>query len=391
MDELRKIIYRERTDLDSFLEEHQLWEDLYDEYYVEMHAKSQENDAWCGPFALHDFNRAYYYCHLVLLDPHPENDFNRKFIVYKNYSQPIYARSTLIAYIILSLSNHRNERSVKRFLKAAGPLLEAYEGFQSAKSFVRDNKDKYDFSIKITPTSAEELEKKYGEGLRDFWYSLLDSIDTPDDGKQFLQNPPGKYYTVVTIEKIISLYKSKKQKLKIIEQMSEAANSEIWGLNFDITLTNLQAELEKMPDAEEACAPAELPANAKTNTPSNQEGVISITPQKEEKIKNAIKMLLAEKFGDSKIKFKSSNWFVVYKVYETHYQNGIDYVTFSNLMKQWQLTEKDIDNNISKATQTEDVKNLPNRISEWRDYRDKVNAAAKRHIDVALKFLELLR
>ena len=137
--------------------------------------------------------------------------------------------------------------------------------------------------------------------------------------------------------------------------------------------------------------PPPRPANAETNTPSYQEGVISIAPQKEEKIKNAIKMLLAEKFGDRKIKFKSSNWFAVYKVYETHYQNGIDYVTFSNLMKQWQLTEKDIDNNISKATQTEDVKNLPNRISEWRDYRDKVNAAAKRHIDVALKFLELLR
>lgn len=257
MDELRAIIYRERTDLDAFLEEHKLWEDLYDEYYVEMHAKSLQNNAWCGPFALHDFNRAYYYCHLVLLDPHPENNFNRKFIVHENCSKPIHARSTLIAYIILSLSNHRNERSVKRFLKAAGPLLEAYEGFQSAKSFVRDNKDKYDFSIKITPTSAEELEKNYGEGLTEFWYRLLDSIDDPGDQQTIRRNPPGKYYTVLTIEKIISLYKSKKQKLKIIEQMSKAAFSEIWGLNFDITLIKLQAEVEKMPDAEEACAPAE--------------------------------------------------------------------------------------------------------------------------------------
>lgn len=249
MDELREIIYRERKDLESFFRENQLWEDLYDDYYIEVQAELMQKNPWMTSDAQTVFNDAYYYCHLVQVDMHPEYKFRNKFFHSMEFqTDDHYERATAVAYIILSLSNRYKAKSVQRFLKTADCLLRKHHYFKAAKDFVDNNRNKYNYSIELTPISPEELEKKYGQELSKFWYNFIESIYMPSD----------IFYQSISLEQIIQLYKSKEHKLKIIDQMTKGA-SEIWNPNHEFIQDKLRTEIENMADAVTESVPTSTP------------------------------------------------------------------------------------------------------------------------------------
>ena len=106
-----------------------------------------------------------------------------------------------------------------------------------------------------------------------------------------------------------------------------------------------------------------------------------------ERVKEAITQLMTEKFGDTRCKFQKSNWYAVYFVFEKKVHHNITPKTFSDLMINWGLTEKNINDNISHAV----TKKLPSYLHEWKNYRYGASSAEKKQIDVALRFIEILK
>ena len=141
--------------------------------------------------------------------------------------------------------------------------------------------------------------------------------------------------------------------------------------------------------------------NTQSNNMSNE--VVSPTPHpiaesnepeeeldettKMERVKEAITQLKKEKFGDTKTDFKKSNWYAVYFIFEKKIYHRMSPKTFSDLMKNLELTNTDITSNISHAP----TKNLPAQFYNWKDYRYTASAAEKKQIDVALRFEALLK
>ena len=241
MDELRAIIYCEFYYLDDILRQNELWEDLYDDYYVGIKIQLEQKykvDTDEPPLTLDIFNEAYFYCISTLFYPHPENKFEDRYLPFQgagSEESDIEILATSIAYIILLLSNHRNERSVKRFKTTAEILLQDNVFFKAAQSFVKNNKKAYDYSIELHPIPPEELKERNGHDLPNIWFDLVDFFDTPQDG----------------FEKILSLYKTKRDKLKIIDQLSEAFSNKSFPYFKDWSLCNAMTDVEEMPDAPE--------------------------------------------------------------------------------------------------------------------------------------------
>lgn len=140
-----------------------------------------------------------------------------------------------------------------------------------------------------------------------------------------------------------------------------------------------------------------MPRNSMSNDavrPTPQPIAESNEPEEEldettkmERVKEAITQLKKEKFGDTKTNFQKSNWYAVYFVFEKKIHPNMTPKTFSDLMKNLELTNTDINSNISHAPTT----NLPAQFYKWKDYRYTASAAEKKQIDVALRFEALLK
>lgn len=300
MDELRKIIYRERNDLESFFRENQLWEDLYDDFFLDSLNSLQGAYTFYEPDALTFLNDVHFGCIKVLIDPHPENLYRKKFL------NPCFSSFlddtedsilvTSMMYAILSLSQQRDLKNVKRFLKTTDKILSHSDIFQKAQTFVKNNKADYFFRLDTTPISPDTLDYDHGPNLPQLWLDLI---------KSFVQSN-GRYNNVLSFRRILSLYSIKEDKLKAFRQMKYASDLEydpdethhILSALYE-EINSIQTAKENMSDAVAAplTAPPEPaePAPAMNNTsvqpvndavddstPSAKQGNIPLLPFKEE-------------------------------------------------------------------------------------------------------------
>lgn len=252
MDELRAIIYRERTDLDAFLEEHQLWEDLYDEFFLDSF-NLLEPDVYDTPDIVAILNDVYFGCIKVILDPHPEVSFRTRYLKTILPFNPEFSNESILVasmmYAVLSSSKHNKRKNITRFLKTTEKILSNSYIFKSAKNFVENSKQDYNYTLNISPISPGTLDYVYGPSLTEMWLNLIKSFVTPK----------GNYYNILSFRKILSLYATKEDKLKVLRQMEEvSALAHDPDETYPI-ITTIYAEVEKMLDAEEATPPTPLP------------------------------------------------------------------------------------------------------------------------------------
>lgn len=111
---VRPFIFRERADLDEFLEEDPMWGDLYDLYL------SLRRDAvYAVPptDATATLKEACAFCTRVLLDKHPEEDVQKNYINSLNDIENVNKDICLsLAYAVLKLV-HNPPVGVKRFVR----------------------------------------------------------------------------------------------------------------------------------------------------------------------------------------------------------------------------------------------------------------------------------
>jgi hypothetical protein len=148
MDGLRSLIYPEKR-LYNILNENSIWTDLYDYVYLENFIKIKRNlydfNSPCEQCASTMFNDTYYCCIQVLIDSHPEDEYDFKFL--DAYSENEYTEESImtvsLAYAILVLSSHNKEKNVQRFINYTTAFFNnsRYDYiFQHAKNFVKNNK-----------------------------------------------------------------------------------------------------------------------------------------------------------------------------------------------------------------------------------------------------------
>ena len=217
MNELRELIYRERNSLDTLLQENELWEDLYENLYLDLVDKLREDNG--GYPAIERFNDVYFLCLRVLIDRHPEDCFKQKYLqkcfsTYNEFTEDSEFELAL-AYAVLYLSNHARQKNVKRFLEK----VEKYFGnghyiFSHVSKFL-GKADIYTFHIDITPKSPDELEFDNVFNTTFFWKGLFtDTVFWEVDG-----------YSEKNIRWVLSLYDEQEDKRKIFKQICETIES----------------------------------------------------------------------------------------------------------------------------------------------------------------------
>jgi hypothetical protein len=149
-------------------------------------------------------------------------------------------------YAILSLSQQRDLKNVKRFLKTTDKILSHSDIFQKAQTFVKNNKADYFFRLDTTPISPDTLDYDHGPNLPQLWLDLI---------KSFVQSN-GRYNNVLSFRRILSLYSIKEDKLKAFRQMKYASDLEydpdethhILSALYE-EINSIQTAKENMPDA----------------------------------------------------------------------------------------------------------------------------------------------
>ena len=162
-------VYRPRTDLHELLTENELWEDLYNDLYLKLKART---DSWKFD-ALTMLNEVYLQCVRAVMDRHPEDCFREKFM-----KHPLRQDSPLkrmferdlclsLSYVVLSLCTARDEAHVRTFrLCLEGEMKRERHFFSEAVLWVATITKDYNFEIipenaELTPEQrCEQLEEE---------------------------------------------------------------------------------------------------------------------------------------------------------------------------------------------------------------------------------------
>lgn len=114
----------------------------------------------------------------------------------------------------------------------------------------------------------------------------------------------------------------------------------------------------------------------------------SLTTYSEEDAKSALLEAKSE-YLEKNSKFMKSRWKAAYIVYnKICCTYGIELKAFSDMIVDWGLESRAIDNDMSKCKIDS---NLPARLSKWREYKETANKSESDFIDFGLLFWEKLR
>lgn len=207
----RIFIYRNREDIDAFLEEGQLWRDLYDVFL-----RTKDNTYYLKISSARMFNEVRYQCVRVMLDKHPEEN------IWRNYLND--ARDRLgwryasdlcfsMVYAVLSLLKNPPEQVV-RFCKVLhdSKLKTEPDYFPDFDTFVREYKQKgicYDIDLSAEAESPSVIRS----------LACLDEhfIIDSDWWRKITSN-----FEQQSIRDIVSLWNDKEEKLEIVNMIEDA-------------------------------------------------------------------------------------------------------------------------------------------------------------------------
>lgn len=216
MNQIREFIYRNRPDIDAFLEESELWSNLYG-LFLEI----KDNAYYLKIPAIAMFNEVRYQCVRIMLDNHPEEN------IWMNYLNN--ARDTLgwryasdlcfcLVYAVLSLMENP-PKQVPFFLNTLlkRKLVNENCYFPDVEIFVKHHQivgNKY--SIDFTPQA--ELPHRIVKDFR-WWQNVTNDFEED------------------TIRRVLNLWENREDKLYILNSMEsnydDLIKNEIEAAEFD--------------------------------------------------------------------------------------------------------------------------------------------------------------
>ena len=193
----RPFIHRERTDIDAYLEESQLWTDIY-----EMFINIKDNGYNLKVPSIKMFNEVHYQCVRLMLDPHPEEN------IWANYLNPAkeslgwrYASDLCfsLVYVVLSFVK-KPPPQIPRFLRLLKEKKMKTEEwyFPYCKNFVFNTRGRnYEVSLKPCPEKPDKIYYMYGDTFS--WQEATCDFDQE------------------RIRDIVRLWKTKEEQLEVLQ------------------------------------------------------------------------------------------------------------------------------------------------------------------------------
>lgn len=161
-------IYRPRTDLHELLTENELWEDMYNDLYLKLKART---NSWKFD-ALTMLNEVYLQCVRAVMDRHPEDCFREKFIKHPlRQDSPLERRferdlCLSLSYVVLSLCTARDEAHVRTFRQCLEEEMKQERHFFSEAVLWVATITK-DYNFEIIPENAELTPEQRCEQLEE--------------------------------------------------------------------------------------------------------------------------------------------------------------------------------------------------------------------------------
>lgn len=222
----RPFIYRSREDIDAFLEESQLWRDIY-----EVFLRVKDNAYYLKVPSVKMFNEVRYQCVRLMLDKHPEEN------VYGNYLND--ARDTLgwryasdlcfsMVYAVLSLLKNPPIQ-MPRFcaILRDNKLKTEQCYFPDFKQFVEEQKAKgaeYEIDLQPMPELPKAMRNAGYEGQTvmngvavNSWFPTYGSDWWKGVTKDFDQE---------TIREVVALWQDKDERLEVVQMIEQAFDLE---------------------------------------------------------------------------------------------------------------------------------------------------------------------
>ena len=206
---IETLIFKRRFDLEDFIKENRLWEDLYEDLYFNIVDCLKMSFMDEEPDALKIMNDTYCQCLKVLIDKHPGNRLCTKYLKME-FTLNTYTENSMmvlsICYAVLALSNHNNQKNIKSFLKRTKVFFgEGHYIFGKVEKFIETHTCNYDFSLRLEPMPPGEIDYEWGPGVGFFWKDVMDNkISTKN------------------IKEVLSLYQILEDKRRVLKQIGDA-------------------------------------------------------------------------------------------------------------------------------------------------------------------------
>ncbi len=190
----RELVYTDRLTLDDFLSENELNKELY-KVYLEI----KDIPYYFKFDAEKAFNEAYYIATLVMNDPHPELNVREWLWIAKADMGWRYAANLVMSmvYAILYLQAERPEK-IDYILKLMEGQDYGEDYFGYFQGLAKSHKERYNSDLLPNPQSVDVIKR-----------TLFDWNQITND------------YDQETIRKIVELFRSKEEKLKIIDTIED--------------------------------------------------------------------------------------------------------------------------------------------------------------------------
>lgn len=91
--DLRTALYYRKKSLDKILLENKLWSDVYKNVFLKMKDSFSPSSELDAEVVLND---VYYYCIKVLIDPHSEDNFQKKYLKFNATNEYAYTHESII-------------------------------------------------------------------------------------------------------------------------------------------------------------------------------------------------------------------------------------------------------------------------------------------------------
>lgn len=207
----RPFIYREREDLDEFLDEHPIWGEFY-KFLLERF--EHDNLNFFNVPILRIFNEAYFQAIKISLDKHPEADIEKNYfgVAYRNLRNIEVSNLCFGMVYEIFVCMENRPRNINyfctEFAKSSfrSKFMKYFTGFQGC--VVGD-----DFNLKPQPEKPEKIRFSVFNDLeseRYTWEMITEGFEDLD-----------------TIKEIVSFWEDKNDKLKIIDIIEKEYDAKV--------------------------------------------------------------------------------------------------------------------------------------------------------------------
>lgn len=190
----KQLIYTDRKTLDDFLREDDLNKELYNVYL-----QVKDKPYYFKFDAVKAFNEAYYIAVLAMNERKPESQVKEWYWNAQSNIGWVYAANLVMSmvYAILSLQENKPKR-IDKVLEVMQSMHFSKEHFPAFKKMAEQEIRRFNSDLTIHLCPVDKIDNIFNDDF-DGWFDLTDDFDQSN------------------IRKIVSLYPSKEERLKLID------------------------------------------------------------------------------------------------------------------------------------------------------------------------------